>query len=76
VTGSIQRELIALSDRWRARAKTFMSEAERARRGADMVRLTAMASTLEWAASDLLCRLDVPRAGAVLLPMEGSEDES
>jgi hypothetical protein len=70
MTGSIQRELIALSDRWRARAKRFMSEAERARRGADMVRLTAMASTLEWAASDVRCLLNVPCPSA-----EDSKDQ-
>ena len=70
MTGSIQHELITLSDRWRARAKRFMSEAEQARRGPDMIRLTAMASTLEWAASDVCCLLNVPYPSA-----EGSEDQ-
>lgn len=46
--------LSMLAGQWRARARHFMDDAERTRRGADVVRLTAMASTLEWAASDLM----------------------
>ncbi len=49
----IEECLRALADQWRARARRFMEEAEHARWSADMVRLTAMASTLEWAAGDL-----------------------
>lgn len=48
-----QPHLTALTLQWRARAKRFMEEAELAQRSAEIVRLTAMASTLEWAASDL-----------------------
>lgn len=48
-----QIQLLALGNRWRNRARTFMAEAERSARPADIVRLTAIASTLEWAASDL-----------------------
>jgi hypothetical protein len=70
MTGSIQSELIALSDRWRVRAKRFMSEAEQARRSPDTIRLTAMASTLEWAASDVCCLLNVPYPNT-----EDSEDQ-
>ncbi len=43
----------ALTERWRARARDLMAKAEQVRRPAEIVRLTAMASTLEWAASDL-----------------------
>jgi hypothetical protein len=50
---NLQIELLALGNRWRNRATTFMSEAERSARPADIIRLTAMASTLEWAANDL-----------------------
>jgi len=46
-------ELIALTAKWRTRAKRFMADAEHVTRYAEVVRLTAMASTLEWAASDL-----------------------
>lgn len=48
-----QHQMTALTLQWRARAKRFMEEAEFAQRAAEIVRLTAMASTLEWAASDL-----------------------
>ena len=47
-------ELSALAEQWRSRARKFMDEAERCRRPADLVWFTAMASTLEWAAGDLL----------------------
>lgn len=51
---SIEEECLrVLADQWRARARRFMEEAEHAHWSADMVRLTAMASTLEWAAGDL-----------------------
>jgi hypothetical protein len=49
-----------LARKWRGRARCFMEEAEQTRRPADMVRLTAMASTLEWAASDLSCLVQSP----------------
>lgn len=52
--------LRALADEWRARARRFMEEAEHARGSADMVRLTAMASTLEWAAGDLSWMARIP----------------
>jgi hypothetical protein len=54
MNGNVRTELSVLAEQWRGRARTFMDEAEQCRRGADMVRLTAMASTLEWAAGDLL----------------------
>ena len=53
MNSSSQPEITALTEQWRARAKRLMAEAEVAQRSAEIVRLTAMASTLEWAASDL-----------------------
>ena len=53
MSASIQAELSALGERWRARARKFMAEAEQSTRSADIISLTAMASTLEWAAGDL-----------------------
>lgn len=50
---SLENELAALRERWRSRARRFMDEAERARTSVDVARLTAMASTLEWAATDM-----------------------
>jgi hypothetical protein len=54
-------DLDELADQWRARAKKFMQEAERGRGPAETIRLTAMASTLEWAASDLAWVTRSPR---------------
>jgi len=51
-------------ERWRKRAKTFMGDAERTARPADIVRLTAMASTLEWAAGELSIYADEQRPPA------------
>jgi hypothetical protein len=50
----LRAELIALQERWRKRASLFSLEAHSpVCRPADIVRLTAMASTLEWAATDV-----------------------
>ena len=73
---SIHDELMALCGRWRARARRFMAEAEQARRGADMIRLTAMASTLDWAESDLSFHLDASRPAVPLLPAETREGQA
>jgi hypothetical protein len=51
---NVGTQLSALAEQWRGRARTFMHEAEQSRLPADMIRLTAMASALEWAAGDLL----------------------
>lgn len=61
MTANIETQLNALAEQWRGRARTFMDEAERCRRPADLVWLTAMASTLEWAAGDLLWFARSPR---------------
>ena len=51
---TIQVELSELARRWREKAVRYMADAnEPARRSADIVRLTAMASTLEWAACEI-----------------------
>jgi hypothetical protein len=63
---SIHGELSALGERWRVRARTFMEEAERSRRSAEVVGLTAMASTLEWAAGDLSFYADSQRSAIPL----------
>lgn len=73
---NMRDELVTLCVRWRARARTFMADAEQARRGADMVRLTAMASTLEWTAWDLSFYLDAAPSSAPVLPLETREDEA
>lgn len=62
MNGNMRTELSALAEQWRGRARMFMHEAEQCRRPADMVRLTAMASTLEWAAGDLLWVASSPPA--------------
>jgi hypothetical protein len=54
MNGNVRSALGMLAEQWRGRARTFMDEAEQCRRGADMIRLAAMASTLEWAAGDLM----------------------
>lgn len=54
MTPELAAELNELAERWRERARKFMAEAERVRTNADIVRLTAMASTLEWSARDLM----------------------
>jgi len=53
MSGEVQADFDELTHKWRGRARQFMEEAKQTRRPADMVRLTAMASTLEWAASDV-----------------------
>jgi hypothetical protein len=70
----VEEGLRALADQWRARARHFMEEAEQTRSPADMVRLTAMASTLEWAASDLTAR-SLPLRKRALLHESGSSTE-
>jgi hypothetical protein len=61
VSSEVEDCLCTLVDQWRARARRFMEDAEQTRWPADMVRLTAMASTLEWAAGDLLWIVGSPR---------------
>lgn len=51
---NVGTELRVLAEQWRRRARTLMHEAEQCRLRANMIRLTAMASTLEWGAGDLL----------------------
>src|SRR6267143_1300175 len=48
-----ETEITALCERFRVRAETFRCEAVASARSGDIVRLTAMASTLEWAAREL-----------------------
>ena len=61
----LRAELVALQERWRTRAARFSTEAHSpACRPTDIVRLTAMASTLEWAAGDLCVYVDLPQSGA------------
>lgn len=48
-------ELAAPCGRWHMRAAEFMAEASRTANSRDIVRLTAMASTLDFAARDLSC---------------------
>ena len=62
-----QPDVTALTDQWRAGAKELMAKAEGARRPAEIVRLTAMASTLEWAASDLSWFAKCPQMASVLM---------
>jgi hypothetical protein len=62
----IPAELTALAEQWRRSARRFMAEAERTRGRKDMVRLTAIASTLEWVAADLTWLLKCPRIAALL----------
>jgi hypothetical protein len=57
----------ALTEQWRARARDLMAKAEQARRPAEIVRLTAMASTLEWAASDLSWFAKNPHMASLLV---------
>ena len=59
-----QVDISDLADQWRIRARQFMREAERSRASAELVRLTATAATLEWAASDLECVARSPRLPA------------
>jgi hypothetical protein len=49
----VAAELMALASRWHERARNFMAEAERPRRPFDIVRLTALASTLDFCAREL-----------------------
>ena len=50
----LHAELAELQERWRQRAVRFSREANMPNcQRADVMRLTAMASTLEWAAADL-----------------------
>jgi hypothetical protein len=51
-------ELAALCLKWRARAREYIADAELSHRGADIVQLTAMASTLNHAADDLSFELE------------------
>jgi hypothetical protein len=54
MTPELRAELVALHERWRKRAAQFSKEAHAPTcRQTDVIRLTAMASTLEWAATDL-----------------------
>ena len=66
MSGNVQDCLCYLADEWRARARRFIEEAEQARRPAELVRLTAMASTLEWAAGDLAWIARSPRMAELL----------
>ncbi|MEP7244768.1 MAG: hypothetical protein ABI885_13965 [Gammaproteobacteria bacterium] len=63
-----QAELLALSERWRSRARSFMADAEAATNSRDVIRLAAMAVTLEVAARDLeplvTACIDVPEKEA------------
>ncbi len=68
-----QPDVTALTDQWRSRAKELMAKAEGARRPAEIVRLTAMASTLEWAASALSWFAKCPQMASVLM---AANDES
>ena len=62
MSANINAQLLEVAERWRKRARTFSAEAAGPARTADIIRLTAMASTLEWAASDLYSRIDVKPA--------------
>ncbi len=59
-------ETTAITEQLRARARQLMAEAEGAHRSADIVRLTAMASTLEWAASDLSWSIQTTPAASLI----------
>lgn len=48
-----EAEILSLAAKWLRRANVFMHEAERATTQHDRVRLTAMASTMHYAADDL-----------------------
>ncbi|MEP7246307.1 MAG: hypothetical protein ABI885_21880 [Gammaproteobacteria bacterium] len=62
-----QPEITVLTDQWRARAKELMGNAHETLLPAEIVRLTAMASTLEWAASDLSWFAKCPQMVSVLV---------
>jgi hypothetical protein len=64
-----EREIVTLIDQWRVRAKNFMAEAEQARRSLEIVRLTALASTLDWAAMDLSCLVRSQETARLLAPL-------
>ena len=55
---ALLEELATLCRQWRARAAGFMTEAERKYSSGDIVRLTAMSSTLDFCARDLACVID------------------
>jgi hypothetical protein len=73
---NLNTELSALMDKWRARAKRLMAEAERTARHAEIVRLTAMASTLEWAASDLSIYVEGERSSVQALSVEAGANRA
>jgi hypothetical protein len=73
ISPEFRAELLALQERWRQRAERFSAQAHSPGcRSSDIVRLTAMASTLEWAASEVA--LYTPTADS-LAPMAELEDE-
>jgi hypothetical protein len=61
MSDDVRDVLRSLCTQWRARANRFTAEAELTHRGADIVRLTSVAVTLEWAARDLSFHLDDQR---------------
>jgi hypothetical protein len=62
MNANLNAELMELMEKWRARARKFMGEADQTARHAEIVRLTAMASTLEWAAADLSIYVESERS--------------
>lgn len=72
MNGNVGTELSVLAEQWRGRARTLMHEAEQYRPPADMIRLTAMASTLEWAVDDLLWVASSPQMLRLSAARDGS----
>jgi hypothetical protein len=70
-----QDPVAELVRRWRARARTFMDDAERSSRHDDIVRLTAMASTLEWASSEVTWFEPPPSGRALPADVRNSSKE-
>lgn len=65
-----EAEIVSLCERFRTRAKRFMRDADALAGARDLVRLSAAASTLEWAAGDLAM------AAGISLPDVATETEN
>jgi hypothetical protein len=61
VSVQLVEELLAVCCSWQAHASEYMAHAQRAHTRVDVVMLTAMASTLNWAARDLVGVIDSRR---------------